>query len=403
MPAGTEPAKRILFVDDDRSLLDGLRDALRSHRRDWSMSFVASAQDALGALQACAHDVVISDLRMPGQDGAALLEQVREQWPATVRIVLSGHADMKMVARAAAVAHRLIAKPCETDELANIIQRSCALQEIATRVELDRRAIGASALPSVPRRYAELTEVLASGRAGAADVAMVIERDIAMTAKVLQLANSAYFGRRSPISRIDQAVAYLGNDTLGALLLHAEAFRTFHVATPIPGFDLDELHRHCARVARLATALLNETGGVGDTLTPGLLHDAGLLVLAAHDPEGLTRSLALAREQNRPLPQVERELYGVTHPEIAAHLLALWGLPHSVTEAIAGHHDSQWLALPFDSVAAVHVANALIEEREAELLPLAGPASEPDLDYLMRAGLADRLPHWRRLAVQQFN
>jgi HD-like signal output (HDOD) protein len=232
---------------------------------------------------------------------------------------------------------------------------------------------------------------------------VVIERDIAMTAKVLQLANSAYFGRRSPISRIDQAVAYLGNDTLQALLLHAEAFRAFHVDTPIPGFDLDELHRHCARVARLATALLNETGGIGDTLTSGLLHDAGLLVLAAHDPEGLTRSLALAREQNRPLPHVERELYGVTHPEIAAHLLALWGLPHGVTEAIAGHHDSQWLQLPFDSVAAVHVANALIEEREAELLPTGGPASEPDLDYLMRAGLADRLPHWRRLAIQQFN
>ncbi len=400
--ADTSTPKRILFVDDDQALLDGLRDALRPHRRRWTMSFVVSGEEALARLEAEPHDVVISDLRMPGMDGASLLELVRDRCPAAVRIVLSGHAEMRMVARAAAAAHRLIAKPCDTQDLARVIERSCALQEIAARVELDPRAMGASALPSVPRVCAELTELLSSGGAGAADAARIIEQDIAMAAKVLQLANSAYFGRRSPVSRVCEAVAYLGLDTLRAYVLHVAAFQELRVLSPIPGFDLDALHGHCTRVARLAARLAAETGAGNDAFTAGLLHDVGLLVMASQDPEGLAGVLALAREQRRPVHHIEREEHGVTHAEVGAHLLALWGLPHTVTEAVAGHQDGEWLELPFDTVAAIHVANALVEEVEARHLPGASPPSEIRLDYLERAGVEARVGHWRELAAQQF-
>ena len=398
--AAAADQKRILFVDDDQFLLDGLRDALRPYRRRWAMSFVTSGEAALTTLDGEPPDVVISDLRMPGMDGATLLELVRERCPTAVRVVLSGHADVHMVARAASAAHRLIAKPCETEELARVIERSCALQDIAVRVELDRRAIGASALPSVPHLYAELTELLAGPTAGAANAAKIVEKDIAMTAKVLQLANSAYFGRRSPVSKVADAVAYLGLEALRALVLHAGAFHEFPVNPTIPGFDLEELQRHCTRVARVAGALASQTIGSSDTLTAGLLHDVGLLVLASQDREGLARTFAAAREESRPIHQIERERHGVTHAEIGAHLLALWGLPHPVTEAVAGHHDPQWLKLPFDGVAVIHVANVLVEELESELGPDAPPPSELDLDYLERAGLAAQLPQWRELAAR---
>jgi HD-like signal output (HDOD) protein len=397
--AADRQRKRVMFVDDDQLLLDGLRDALHPYRHQWTMSFLTNGQDALSALHAEPPDVVVCDLRMPGLDGAALLEQVRAHCPSAVRIVLSGHAEIKMVARAAAAAHRLIAKPCETAELALVIERSCALQEIAARVRLDRRALGASSLPSVPRIYAELTDMLRSGSAGASDVAQIIEQDIAMAAKVLQLANSAYFGRRSAVTKVTDAVAYLGTDTLRALLLHAEAFRAFPIDPPIPGFDLDALHRHGARVAYLARLLLpRDAGSSSDALTAGLLHDVGLLALAAQDPDDLTETVAIAHQRNQPIHHVERERHGITHAEIGAHLLALWGLPHTVTEAVAGHHDKRWLTLPFDGVAAVHVATALVEEQEARTLRSAPPASGLDLEYLTHAGLIDHLPHWRELA-----
>jgi CheY-like chemotaxis protein len=158
--AETSALKRVLFVDDDQAVLDGLRDALRPRRRRWAMSFVISGEEALARIDAEPHDVVISDLRMPGMDGASLLELVRDRCPAAVRIVLSGQAEVRVVARAAAEAHRLIAKPCDTQDLARVIERSCALQEIAARVDLDPRAMGVSVLPSVPRICGELTEFL---------------------------------------------------------------------------------------------------------------------------------------------------------------------------------------------------------------------------------------------------
>ena len=399
----TGAPKRILFVDDDNPLLDGLRDALWPFRHRWTMSFVPSGEKALAALDVQPHDIVVTDLRMPGVDGASLLELVRERFPAAVRIVLSGHAEMKMVARAAAAAHRLIAKPCDTRDLVRVIERSCALQEMATQVELDQRTLGASALPSVPRVCAELTAVLASGTAGAADAARVVEQDMALAAKVLQLANSAYFGRRSPVSGVAEAVSYLGFDALRALAVHAAALREFRVPEPIPGFDMDELQRHCTRVARVAAALAAETGADKQAFTAGLLHDVGLLVIASQDPQRLAVTFALADEQNQPIHTVERGRYGVTHAEIGAHLLALWGLPHTVTEAVAGHHDGGWRDLTFDAIAAVHVANVLVEELEAESPSGPRTVSPLDLEFLERAGLTERLPAWRELAARQFD
>jgi len=397
------PTKRIMFVDDDEFLLDGLRDGLRAHRRAWAMTFVSSGEEALALLEIEPPDVLISDLRMPGMDGATLLELARDRCPAAIRIVLSGHADIKVVARAAGAAHRLIAKPCETSELVRVIERSCALQDLARRVELDGRPIGASSLPSVPRRYAQLTELLSSGSGGAADIARIVETDIGTAAKVLQLANSAYFGRRSPISNVCEAVAYLGLDTLRALVLHTEAVREFRVDPPIPGFELETLQRHCTRVARVAAALAAQTGAGASqsAFTAGLLHDVGLLILAAQDGDGLAQTIACAREQMRPIHLVERERHSVAHADIGAHLMALWGLPHVVTEAVAGHHGGEWLKLPFDVVSVVYVANILVEELEAELLPGAAPPSELDLEYLERTGQSERLASWRQLAVQQ--
>jgi putative nucleotidyltransferase with HDIG domain len=399
---GSSP-KRIPFVDDERYLLDGLRDALRPYRGQWAMDFVTTGEDALARLDLVSHDIVVSDLRMPGMDGATLLARVRDEHPSTVRIVLSGQAELRMVARAAGVAHRLLAKPCEIDELACVIERSCALQEITDRIELSRRAAGATALPSVPRLYLELTEVLRSGETGAEDAARVVESDPGMAAKVLQLANSAFFGRRNPVTGVREAVAYLGLEALRALALSAEAFQRFPIEPPIPGFDVDALQRHCTRVARLARAICDDTWDAEEAFAAGLLHDVGLLVLATEDRTTLVDTLRRARLQARSLHEIERERFGVTHADVGAHLLALWGLPHTVTEAVARHHEPPTGAVLLDSVAVTYVATALIEELEADLQPWALPADGLDSEYVEAAGLTTRVPRWLALADRQVN
>jgi HD-like signal output (HDOD) protein len=396
--ATADERKRVLFVDDDEYLHDGLRDALRPQRRRWDMTFVPGAAQAIAVLENEPQHVVVSDLRMPGVDGAALLDQVREIDPAAVRIVLSGQADLEMLARAAGVAHRLLAKPCEVGDLVEMIERSCALQELITRVESKRRSGGSTALPSVPRLYVRLTELLASGDATAADAAAIVEEDMAVAAKVLQLANSAYFGRRNPVSKLRDAVAYLGLDALRALALSAAVFQEFRVEPPIPGFDLDALQLHCSRVGHLARAIAAEQETPLEVFAAGLLHDVGLLVLAAEDRDALGDILARAEGEKRPIDAIEAELGVCGHAEIGAHLLALWGLPHTVTDAVANHHQPPPPGAPFDAVAIIYIANALVQEAEGGSY---ARSARLDPEYVEREGLASSLPGWRELAAAQ--
>lgn len=387
-----------MFVDDDELVLDGLRDALRPLRRRWSMRFVASGDDALASIDDQPCDVVVCDLRMPVMDGATLLEQVRVLSPDTVRIVLSGDGELRLVARAAGVAHRLLSKPCETEHLVDVVERACAIKQTIARVERNRSGVGASVLPSVPHLYLQLSEALSSGDATVDDVTRIVEQDMAMAAKILQLANSAYFGRRQPVTAIRGAVVYLGLDALHALVLQAGTFRKFPIDHPIPRFDIESLQRHCSRVGSLARQLLPDAEVGRDAYTAGLLHDVGLLVLASQEPGELARVLEIAEREQRPVHEVERELRDVTHAEMGAHLLALWGLPFTVTAAVSAHHDPPRAGAPLDEVTATYLANVLIEQAEASAGQRKRVSSELDTDLVVSHGLEDHLPRWRELA-----
>ena len=112
--------KSILFVDDEQQILDGLKDLLRKQRKQWSMVFALGGQAALDELTQRPFDVVVSDMRMPGIDGATLLTRVKEMYPASARIILSGHADRDSIVRALPVAHQFLNRPCDAT------RRSCA-------------------------------------------------------------------------------------------------------------------------------------------------------------------------------------------------------------------------------------------------------------------------------------
>lgn len=390
-----------MFVDDDQCLLESLRDALRGHRHEWEMSFLSGGAEALARLEDQPQDVVVCDLRMPAMDGATLLELVRDRCPDAVRIVLSGQADLDMAARAAAVAHRLVAKPCETGELAHVITTACAVQGLEGS-SLTRGLLAASTLPSVPRMYGQLSERLASGSATVEEVARIVGGDIGMAAKILQLANSAYFGRRSPVSDIKMAVSYLGLESLRALVLHAEVFGVFALERPIPSFQLEVVERQSSLVASLASQLVKGTDAVGDAFTAGLLQDVGLLVLASQRPLALGEFITACLEQQRPLHEIELEAYGATHAELGAHVLALWGLPPAITEPVARHHQPRPITLPLDAGDAVHVAATLIGELDSRVRPGALPAAELIVDELNSPELARHAARWRELAADQF-
>lgn len=352
--------KRVLFVDDEPALLDGLRGRLRCLRSRWEMVFVESASRAITELELGAFDVVVSDVCMPEMDGVQLLATVAERWPATIRIVLSGHVQEEQSARVLTTAHQYLTKPCSAQQLENVIDRCMKLHELLTDPRL-RKVVGrVTRLPALPQTYARLSNLMSDPNAGVGDIAKAVSADPAVTAKVLQMVNSSFFRLARRISRIDQAVNYLGFAAVRNIVMSVEVFSHWRTAPALADLAPDRLLARAQRVAAAAWALTAGTAIADDSLLAGLLHKIGYWVLLQECPEDVARAIAMARSESIALAEAERHVIGASHAEVGAYLLGLWGLPHAVVEAVAFQHAPAQVAhSQFDVLAALVIAESL--------------------------------------------
>jgi len=213
-----------LFVDDEPNILSGLKRMLRVMREQMDFYFAESGREALEILAGQRIDVIVSDMRMPGMDGATLLTTVQERYPHVVRIMLTGHADEEAILRTVGVVHQFLAKPAAPDSLKAVLLRACALQELMQNDQLKSLVTSLGKLPSLPAIYAELQRKLLDPDCSIGEVAAIIEKDMAMSAKVLQLVNSAFFGLYKHIDSTIRAVNLLGLDTVKTLVLGVGVF-----------------------------------------------------------------------------------------------------------------------------------------------------------------------------------
>lgn len=385
--------KRILFVDDEVAVLDGLRDRLRKHRREWDMVFALGGQQALTECGRGAFDVVVSDMRMPGMDGAALLRRIKDAYPKTVRIVLSGHAEREAVMRALPVAHQYISKPCDSETLRSVLLRACALQTLMSDDALQRIIGRVEKLPSVSTVYVDLTEVLARSTPSLDDVVAVVERDPAMCLKLLQVVNSAFFGLPRRVAAMRDAIGYLGIDLVKSLVLAAQIFAAAESASGLDASWLSRIQQHSMLVARVARKIAQS--GADDAFMAGMLHDVGQIVLALADSSRVGVHEAAARERRVATYVIERERLCVTHAEVGAYILGTWGVPFGIVEAVAGHHEPRrYGSQATDAMTAVHVAEGLVTESE-EGGPIKGALLNQD--HLKDLGILKNISAWGEL------
>ncbi|MCF8062597.1 MAG: HDOD domain-containing protein [Deltaproteobacteria bacterium] len=391
--------KRILFVDDEPNVLQGLGRMLRNMRHEWDMQFADSGAQALALMERKPAEVVVTDMRMPGMDGGELLHRIKDLYPQAVRIVLSGHSEKEMVMKAVQSAHQYLAKPCDADTLKITVTRAYALREILTRDALRRLVSRIGSLPSLPSLYTELLEELRSPRSSTDAAGRIISRDLGMTSKVLQLVNSAFFGLPRHIETAAQAARLLGLETVKALVLGIEVFSKFSNDCA-PGFDLQGLWSHSLAVGAAAKLLARQEKldkeEIDQAFVGGLLHDVGKLVLASHCPEEYADILETSESEDASdLSKAEHRCLGAGHAEVGAYLLGLWGLPDPVMEAAAFHHAPSFHpSRTFGPVTAVHAANALVnvtgEGREE------WPVPGLDMGFLEETNVVDRLPAWQK-------
>jgi HD-like signal output (HDOD) protein len=382
--------KRVLFVDDEPNILEGLQDLLRKYRREMEMVFATGGKAALEELKSRPFDVVVSDMRMPEMDGATFLQKVKEEHPEVIRIVLSGHADRSAIFMALPVSHQFLAKPCDAGTLCRVIERSCRLRAMLSDESLRKQIGDIDKLPSLPRIYTELMDAMSRPDVSGATIARIIEQDSAMSAKVLQLVNSACFGSTRTITRIDHAVMYLGMDLVKNLALTVHVFTSLSDRCPVRVGSFEAMQEHAVLTARVAARLLPEGEQARDALTAALLHDVGQIVLAYCIPERYSAVVEVAQSQDRPLHEVESEILGVNHASVGAYLLGLWGLPFPIVEAVAYHHNPAAAGdEKFGLSSAVALADSLVES---------SPIEEAHLKSL---NVLEELPRWTNIALQE--
>jgi HD-like signal output (HDOD) protein/CheY-like chemotaxis protein len=388
--------KRILFVDDEPLVLQGIQRSLRAMRTDWEIELANGGPEALETMTKAPFDVVITDMRMPGMDGAQLLDLVKTRFPRTVRIILSGQSDRETILRSVGPSHQYLSKPCDTGELKQRLTRAFALREMLDDPHLKEVIGRLKTVPSLPALYVAVTTALRSPETPTTTIGDLIAQDMGMCAKVLQLANSAFFGLSCRVSGPQQAVALIGVENLKALVLSAQVFSDLgNKSTQELGF----LWSHSMATASFSKAIarvqMSPREVVDNAFAAGLLHDVGRLVLASAFGAEYQQVLERAARPGTLLAGCEADAFGCTHNGVGAYLLGLWGLGDSIVEAVAWHHHpAQAEPASFSPLIAVHAADCFDNRLQSH--PFSSEESNVDESLLTRLGLQPQLPSWEK-------
>lgn len=353
---------QVMFVDDESRVLSGIERALIMQDTEWECRFASSGHEALTLLEEIPADVVVSDMRMPFMDGAEFLTQVRNRWPGTIRIILSGYSEPDATLRMLDVAHRFVSKPCDSSVLLTMVGSALTLRDMFQDPAVIEIVGRISRLPAAPKVFTEVNRLIASPTSDTRHIAALLGSDPALSAKIMQLANSAYFARGNHIHDIGSAITHLGLEQVKLLVLASQIF-----ADAATDPYVEQLQGHALLASTLAARLSNRQGVES---TAALLARIALLI-----PEMRKTACTTTTRGNIPL-----------HAAVGAYLLALWGLPIDIVEAVA-HHVQPALSLDqhFGVIGTVHVAVALANN------------VVPNTDYLDHTGVLDQLPLWQAM------
>lgn len=353
---------QVMFVDDESRVLSGIERAIMMQDTEWECRFANSGPEALTMLEETPADVVVSDMRMPFMDGAELLAQVRNRWPGTIRIILSGYSEPGATQRMLEVAHRFVSKPCDSATLIAMIESALSLRTMFKDPAVLDVVGRINQLPAAPKVFTEVQHLLNNPDSNIRQIAELLGSDPALSVKIMQLANSAWFNRGSQIHDIGSAITLLGMDQVKLLVLASHCFTDA---------NRDPLVSELRRVSLLASSLA--------------------ALIAGH--QGLEPTAALLANIAKLIPEMNEIGSEITtcndipmHAAVGAYLLAVWGLPLDIVEIVAGQaQPSRFAHDAFGALGVVHVAVALANN------------SAPDRDYLEKAGVLNQLPLWQQM------
>lgn len=382
---------RMLFVSHNPDMLKELQQSLTQQRIAWDMAFVRSGQEALELMERDPYAIIVTDLQMPGMNGAELLTRMQQRYPSVLRFVLAAPAALTM-ARSSIRAHQFINYPCDPATICSVVERSLALRNCLADEQLKSLVAKISVLPSLPDLYLRIMSELRSPDYSLASVGKIIGTDVAMSAKVLTLVNSAYFYLPQHVANPVLAVSLLGVDVIKSMILLSEVFTQFdRIRALAPRFDFVAQQQHSLRVANYARAIAKYEHLDQETsdafFTAGLFHDIGKLMLVANMPQQCEEIIKLEQHDAMDPTAAERAVLGATHAEVGAYLLGQWDFQYPIIEACAYHHvPERAVDTGVNTVTVIHAANIFAHQPTDTDAPPADTDEAPD----------ERLAAWQR-------
>lgn len=369
----------VLFVDDEHLVRDMFKNFAHVLRDHYDVSTAGSGLEGVKLLQERHFDVVVTDLTMPDMDGLQFLAHVVRNQPDCARIIISGFADRIKVARCLFVGHRYFTKPCDMKELGTLLKRLASFKQVVSNPRVRRLIGGLGSLPGPPEMFLKLEKLLQSDEASVHEVAEVVEQDPAVTAKLLQVVNSAQFGLPQKILSAVEAVQIIGLHAVRGLVLGLQAFTSYN-GQPGKKAPPAELWDHSLRVAFEARRIARAQGfphhSCERAFLAGLLHDVGRIVIHANAREELDEVMESANRFRIPIAEAEERRFGATQAEIGAYLLSLWGIDEEVTQLVQFQEQVNWFpGLDAEALAAVHVAH-YADAKDPQSYPLEKEALE---------------------------
>lgn len=349
--------KKILIVDDDINIRSSLSDAFLD--TDYEIITRENGLAALEFLKSATVDLVISDMRMPEIDGYELLSKIKEKYPKVIRIIMVDSAEEASVFKVILqnTAKFCILKPWNNEKVLEYIGQIFETEEILNSNDLLHLINNIEKLPTIDSSYQKILHMIERD-ADTGAISAEIEKDFAISTKLLQLANSAYYGLRT--GSVKHATVYLGLQNLKSLIYSTSILNTFNSASAQDQQKVNDLWSHAILTSKLLHYIyevfmikkLPEAA-----YSAGLLHNIGTLILINNRIEDYTTVINKARIKSLDLLDVEREAFHVTHQEAGGYLASWWKLPFPIVEAALYHHR------PLDAgvlnkevIAAVHLA-----------------------------------------------
>lgn len=391
----------VLFIDHDSSIQESLRCITTVDKNVYLFHFASNEQDASKVLAAEKVDIIIWDILQIINNGFSFLNHVAQQYPHLIRILIAGDSSQEQALKSTVPVHHFFNRPADVMVIKKYIDRITAVRNLLGSDTMQRLSTRVVSLPSLPGIFYELMEEMEKPEPSIPKISRLIETDSFLTARIIQLVNSASMGVAHRINDVGQAITLLGLDMTRTLIVYVGMHTYLHSSAPIL-YTAEAINSQGLLMGRVAYAIcLSETGSISqarEAMMAGILNNLGYLLLLNNPQiQSDIRNMLLSASQT--LMEAEQMLTGVTHAEIGAYFLGIRGFDEDLLEAVAFYYrPGVRPALHFNTLTALHAASVLTPSPLNSVIPC--KKSSFDIQYLDKLGLLKRIDSWQTIACE---